>query len=549
MRIDWLWVDKYKNLNDLTIDFSQDHLITVLIGRNGTGKSNVLEALTEIFRDLLMGADRHGKKNVPSIKYRIAYEIHDRWVYIDADPERKDPYQAKTVSKDKHPEPYPVAASFDDLEGEAISRTKLVGEDSEHLPRFLFGYYSGESDRMKEVFRAYLKNYDDKLIKNKDPGLKRMFFAEPVHSNFVLLSFLVNNKERTNEFLQRQLGLEEGGIESVLFVLKQPYWFKKNATGGDRRFWNSKGIVRDFLAKLYEISLAPIRIKRKEMYGVRRSRTLEYLYLYAKDIDALRELAKGKTSAEFFRDLESTHVSDLIDEVRIRVKLKKNDGSVTFRELSEGEQQLLTVLGLLQFTSAEESLFLLDEPDTHLNPRWSVEYIQHIRDFLKDEKDNSQSSHVLLATHNPIAVAELLKEQVQILRRDEETLSISAEEPSVDPMGMGYSGVITSEMFDLNAAVDTTTQKLLETQRKLSSKSHLTEPEKAQLEEATKKLEAFGFHYQMRDPVYTEYLRARAERAALVTSDTDQKTQALDPDEARKLVEDALARSSGKGEP
>lgn len=211
--------------------------------------------------------------------------------------------------------------------------------------------------------------------------------------------------------MQRQLGLEEGGIESVLFVLKQPYWSSKNATGGDHRFWNSKGIVREFLAKLYEISLAPIRIKRREMYDVRRSRTLEYLYLYAKDINALRELAKGKTSAEFFRDLESTHVSDLIDEVRIRVKLKKNDGSVTFRELSEGEQQLLTVLGLLQFTSAEESLFLLDEPDTHLNPRWSVEYIQHIRDFLKDENDNSQSSHVLLATHNPIAVAELLKEQ------------------------------------------------------------------------------------------------------------------------------------------
>lgn len=548
MRIDWLWVDEYKNLRDLTIDFSKDHLITVLIGRNGTGKSNVLEALTEIFRDLLMGADRHGKKNVPSIKYRIAYEIHDRWVYIDADPERKEAYQAKTVSKDKHPESYPVAASFDDVEGASISRTKLVGEDSEHLPRFLFGYYSGESDRMKEVFRAYLKNYDDKLIKNNDPGLKRMFFAEPVHSNFVLLSFLVNNKERTNAFLQKQLGLEEGGIESVLFVLKQPYWHSKSATGGDSRFWNSKGIVRDFLAKLYEISLAPIRIKRREMYDVRRSRTLEYLYLYAKDIDALRELAKGKTSAEFFRDLESTHVSDLIDEVRIRVKLKKNDGSVTFRELSEGEQQLLTVLGLLQFTSAEESLFLLDEPDTHLNPRWSVEYIQHIRDFLKDEKDNSQASHVLLATHNPIAVAELFKEQVQILKRDDETLDISAEEPSIDPMGMGYAGVITSEMFDLNAAVDTTTQNLLEIQRTLSAKDQLTGSEKDELEKATTKLEEFGFHYQMRDPVYTEYLRARAEHTALDTADVGQSTKSLGPEEARKLVETALTRSSGKAE-
>ena len=305
--------------------FSQNHLITVLIGRNGTGKSNVLEALTVIFRDQLMG------ERLPSFKYRIAYEIRDRWVFIDADPVRRDAYKARTISKSNQPEPYSVGASFDDLAGASISRSKLVGEDSEHLPRFLFGYYSGESERMKEVFRTYLKNYDDKLIKNNDPGLKRMFFADPVHSNFVLLSFIVNNKRQTDEFLQKQLGLEEGGIESVLFVLKQPYWFNKNASGGDKRFWNSKGIVRDFLSKVYEISLAPIRIKRRELFDVRRSRTLEYLYLFAKDINALRELAKGKTSAEFFRDLESTHVSDLIDEVRIRVKLRKNDGSVTFR--------------------------------------------------------------------------------------------------------------------------------------------------------------------------------------------------------------------------
>lgn len=542
MRIDWFWLDNYKNLSDLTINFSQDHLITVLIGRNGTGKSNVLEALTIIFRDLLMA------ERIPSFKYRIAYEIRDRWVFVDADPDRKSPYRAKTISKDDQPEPYPVGALFEDLKGELISRTKLVGEDSMYLPRFLFGYYSGESERMREVFRKYLKSYDDKLIKNLDPGLKRMFFAEPVHSNFVLLSFIVNNKAQTDEFLQKQLGLEEGGIESVLFVLKQPYWYNKNATGGDARFWNSKGIVRDFLAKLYDISLAPIRVKRRELYDVRRSRELEYLYLFAKDIDALRELAQGKSSAAFFRDLESTHVSGLIDEVRIRVKLKKNDGSVTFRELSEGEQQLLTVLGLLQFTSAEASLFLLDEPDTHLNPRWSVEYLQHIRDFLKDENDNNQSSHVLLATHNPIAVAELRKEQVQILKRDDETLSISAQEPDVDPIGMGYAGVITSEMFGLNAAVDTTTQKLLEIQRILSVKSQLSEREKADLEDATSKLETLGFRYQMRDPVYTEYLKARAEKSSLKKRESDESEEVLDPDETRRLVLEALKDMKDEGE-
>lgn len=542
MRIDWLWLEEYKNLKDLTIDFDQEHLITVLIGRNGTGKSNVLEALTVIFRDLLMEEDRLGKKSFPSLKYRIAYEIRERWVFIDADPDRKIPYQAKTISKAEQPAPYDPSTEFKDLAGEEISRSRLMGETSEHLPKFLFGYYSGQSDRMEGVFRKYADRYNRKMYSEKtsdDPGTARMFYALPVHSNFVLLSFITNNEKLTNDFLHEQLGLEEGGIDSVLFVLKKPHWYNKNTTGGDARFWNATGLVREFLGKLYDISLAPIRITRREFYDVRRTRNQEYLYLYAKDIDAVRKLANGKSTAEFFRDLESTHVSDLIDEVRIRVKLRKNDGSVTFRELSEGEQQLLTVLGLLQFTSFEESLFLLDEPDTHLNPRWSVEYLQHIRNFLKDDEGASRSSHVLLATHNPIAVAELLKEQVQILKRDDETLGVWAEEPEIDPRGMGYAGVMTSEMFDLSAAIDTHTQKLLEDQRTLSSKSDLKPDELEKLAEKTEKLDALGFGRQMRDPVFQEYLSARfrnlqAKAASFQPSEIDDAT-------ASKLVEEALS--------
>src|SRR4029453_19405974 len=115
--------------------------------------------------------------------------------------------------------------------------------------------------------------------------------------------------------------------------------------------------------------------------------------------------------------------SELLEEVRIRVRLQKDGGTVTFRELSEGEQQLLTVLGLLRFTAEEESLFLLDEPDTHLNPRWSVDYLSYLRRFVGDAGRVEENSHIVMTTHNPMAVAELVKEQVQILQlqRDEQT--------------------------------------------------------------------------------------------------------------------------------
>ena len=121
------------------------------------------------------------------------------------------------------------------------------------------------------------------------------------------------------------------------------------------------------------------------------------------------------------------------------------DGTLTFRELSEGEQQLLTVLGLLRFTKEDESLFLLDEPDTHLNPAWSIEYL----DLLKRVVGQQETSHIIMATHDPLVIAGLEKAQVQIMQRDEGTGHISAVTPEQDPRGMGVAALLTSDLFRL----------------------------------------------------------------------------------------------------
>jgi hypothetical protein len=71
--------------------------------------------------------------------------------------------------------------------GKLIKLTTFLNEGELNLPRYVFSYYSGESARMHEIFRPYLKSYDGKLRKGEDPGLKRLFYAMPVHSQFVLL--------------------------------------------------------------------------------------------------------------------------------------------------------------------------------------------------------------------------------------------------------------------------------------------------------------------------------------------------------------------------
>jgi len=546
MRLDYLKIGsakdspshQFKNLKDVCIDFDQKEWITVVIGWNGTGKSNVLEALAIIFRDLIQ------KERIPAFAYELKYEIgsgiNKKYVTIQADPDlEKDKFvfsytlfqtilepldneqscvnlvelkQSDLFEAEHKPNIDPKEQSTDFPKPISVSFAKFTAGNSEFLPRFVFSYYSGLSTRMQDIFTPYIEQYDKKLRGGKtseEVGFKRMFYALPIHSQFVLLAFLFKQDETIKSFLENQLGINaESGVESILFELRQPSWTNKN-DDGDPRLWDAKGVVREFLSELYDLSLAPIKLTKSSKSSLWNKKTREYQYLFLKDMASFQRLMEHKESRILFRDLESTYVSELIEAVHIRVKLKKNNGTVTFKELSEGEQQLLTVLGLLRFTNEEESLYLLDEPDTHLNPKWSVEYLKYLEAFMKSEANGSRTnSHILLTTHNPIAIAELKKEQIQILHRNLDQ-SINAKEPDIDPRGMGYAGIITSDMFGLNSSLDTYTQKLLERKNMFTVKeTPLTDDERNELMQINNELEDLGFRFSMRDAQYEQYLKA-----------------------------------------
>lgn len=231
---------------------------------------------------------------------------------------------------------------------------------------------------------------------------------------------------------------------------------------------------------------------------------------------ALRDFAKDLSPDELFKMLESTLLSEIISEVSIRVQVASSDTPLTFRELSEGEQQLLTVLGLLKFTGGKDSLFLLDEPDTHLNPFWTAKYLRFLRDFVP----NHETSHLLMVTHRPLAIAELQKQQVLVMRQDD-THQVYAKEPMDSPRGMGINLILRSDMFGLKTTLDDDTNKKLITRNSLAAKETLSkeaiareegkspETEVEYLKRLNEELEVLGFNLATDDPDYLDFLRAR----------------------------------------
>lgn len=141
MRIKSFKTSKYKNLHNIDIKFDAD-VITLLVGQNGLGKSNLIEILTLIFRDLYMIKE---KKNFieSAIKsklsdYIIEYECNGIQLKIDYYDDKLEIYIKYT-------------------EGvyQAISFAEFARNSDLFLPKRIMGYYSGENKRLEEILNEY----------------------------------------------------------------------------------------------------------------------------------------------------------------------------------------------------------------------------------------------------------------------------------------------------------------------------------------------------------------------------------------------------------
>ncbi len=588
MQLRQLAIPHFRNLREVAIDFAtqlaplpraatdavpkaiRSH---ALIGQNGIGKSNLIEALITIFRDVDLDRDA-------ALDYTLEYEIRGHTVCLQAD-----------TIKQKRP--------FVWVDGKSESQGHLL-KNRELLPSHIFAYYSGRNERIETLFQEHqrrfnqrqeittdevlsgevlenfprqdqlsaleeqlrkfqgraeadiaeddraelqsihrmlsplqdakaqwLKNAEDRqqnrLVRLGDDRLRRLFYCRGGHSQLVLLACLLSDDPVFQKVL-KNLHIES--LESALFVLKEPHRLREKRRGskfdenelseGDPRFWYARGnVVSEFLNKLWQVSWAPIEQEATRQIDFRgRTEKQKQLYLFVPSHAKLKQLGElvGGTDS-FFRYAEGAYIGDLIDEVRITVK-KRDDhgGKVSFTQLSEGELQMLTVLGLMRITREDHCLFLLDEPDTHLNPIWKLRYFDDIEGVLSADAGQLMQgeSQILITTHDPMMVGSLKREQVHILRRNGQRTV--AETPDEHPQGMGVTGLLKSELFGLSSTLDIETERRLLRRNELFVKSPRTPEEDAELSRLSSELADLGFSTaDFRDPDYALFVRKMAQ--------------------------------------
>jgi predicted ATP-binding protein involved in virulence len=96
----------------------------------------------------------------------------------------------------------------------------------------------------------------------------------------------------------------------------------------------------------------------------------------------------------------------MVEDVFLYVS--KNGKSINYTLLSEGEQQMITMKILLECFGYNESLYLFDEPDTFLHPKWQ-------RDLIPTIEKIGGESQIIITTHSPNILTNMDKENVFII--------------------------------------------------------------------------------------------------------------------------------------
>ncbi|XVJ48140.1 AAA family ATPase [Pseudomonas sp. UBT] len=162
-------------------------------------------------------------------------------------------------------------------------------------------------------------------------------------------------------------------------------------------------------------------------------------------------IAIEKITIEQAREL--TIFLDLNPEVRITVS--NQDYSISFSELSSGEQNRIATALKIIAHAENNTLVLIDEPEISLHLKWQMEF----HDFISGIMSAYENYHVLIATHSPVIVSQAAKDTtsdaiVVLESLDNKTMNSDAQLDQMDFRSRNSNEIksfdgLTLDLFDI----------------------------------------------------------------------------------------------------
>lgn len=505
---------QYKGLKDQAFDFSTvQGDVAVIIGANGSGKSQVIELIAEAFAFLERRQRQDFRVRAPlGYDFRVTYEMASsryeglrRFAVDTRDRLRIAVHQFADQPRDGVAQP--AQGTWSEITADG-SWEELA------LPRVI-GYASGMSENLQRAFMRNALQYFDVIrvrsnlkkelaqpnvaeqatltinerFLRRNPGIFAAEGEDPESSLFRL--------RETDTAIPRNLFLDYDCAALLIALLgmlphadrdavwheipfRHParvvlrYDLRGQATASD----NARDIKRlielagpnrctpisprtsepeyellelDYLAGDIEIDFQDQEVIRRMSENFREpDRWFSALYkLQLLGVDEW----PGTVKRALRRDNFQGHVEKpLKGKLPLSVQeLWMSDGArtVAFDDLSDGEVQLLLTLGAVRLFGDDETLFLYDEPETHLNPNWRTRF--HL-DFEKANEANGKAQ-AIISSHSPFLVSSLPREAVFHFKKVDGVTDMT--NPPGETFGASFD-VLIKKHFNLHATISET---------------------------------------------------------------------------------------------
>ena len=491
MQIKRLKINDHLCLVDFEINFQTVNggSSTILIGENGTGKSTMIDTVLEI----LMSFD------IPFIEAGINYNYEIEYDYAQT---------TYTIIKDGHH--YCIKFADEEFEGNYYKIRKKL-KSIRIFPQRIITFYSGANNKIarkinrqnhlyvskcRYILRQFLKSMSDDSAGEISHFPKRKYnYCDEELTPVYLTSILIGEASFEKEYLQKACHFSSVDLIDVSINLDEV----------ERLFGNQK-FNDDYPTNLYTII---------DFIDHRFTDTFRRGFIYAsvgkgyfelKDLDGIG--ADSIAVLEFFEKLHS------LFKAKYEVSVSFGNNSVKVGNMSEGQRQLIKILGMLGICKSEDCLVLMDEPDAHMNPAWKYEIKETIDQSLL-EATNTQA---IIATHDPLVINGVSKEFIRIFTYNQSLISnngfffTKVITPDVDTEGMGIDGLLQSEYYGLTTVLDSETRKKMDAKNDLlvkKTEGTLSEPEKHDLKILSEELENMSFARNIpTDQYYDEYVAA-----------------------------------------
>ncbi len=399
MRLKSVYISQYKNLKDFKLGFEGESFIDVFVGKNGSGKSNLFEALIEIFRHLY---EFDKEKGDLSFNYDIKYEIDG----VETEIEWND----------------------GKLKVDGKVRT-TVGNTP--LPDNVLIYYSGHNNAVSDLVSIYEVNFR-KSIKTADIKDSRRFIGVgPDYKELLLAVLLIQSETNVaRKYICQKLGIDKLGIKKpgimkpgttgltdpvIKIVLQRPAYAARaeyNIENNDEtdRYWKPQGIAKEFLDSLHKcINQTPGGLTVSEGYFSSEDRYILYL-----DMVKVQQIFSDVSSQNLFRLFDNLKILGMLNEISVPLQLN-NGVDATISHFSDGQFQSVYIYSIIELFKDRNCITLLDEPDSFLHPEWQFDFLNQVFNITDTAAKNN---HVLMSSHSASTITTINESFINLFEFD-----------------------------------------------------------------------------------------------------------------------------------